>query len=167
MSVQPATPPASSDFAKDAREKREDVVAKSDSVAARREVANAQALTSMNDKLGAAAAPDSAAIDSAAPRLLSRNTIHAAGDTVVTTVYRVHGVNVSLIDHSLAREETLRIQVRGAVSEMSAKSRSAAAAVNSISWSDSIGHTRTLRGPLTPEQLTELKNSLFAPTSTP
>jgi hypothetical protein len=120
--------------------------------------------TTSPEKLGAAIALDSATVDSAAPQLLSRNTIHTDGDTVVTTVYSVHGVSVSLIDHSRARDETLRLQVRGAVSEMSAKSHAAAAAVNSISWSDSTGHTRTLRGPLSREQLEQLKKTLFAPT---
>jgi hypothetical protein len=127
-------------------------------------VVTGEGATSANEKLGAVIAPDSAMVDSAAPRLLSRNTIHTDGDTVVTTVYSVRGVSVSLIDRSRARDEAGRLQVRGAVSEMSAKSRAAAAAVNSISWSDSSGHTRTLRGPLSRDQLEQLKKTFFAPT---
>ncbi|MDQ2767128.1 MAG: carboxypeptidase-like regulatory domain-containing protein [Gemmatimonadota bacterium] len=119
--------------------------------------------TSASEKLGAVAL-DSNAVDSAAPRLLSRNTIRVAGDTVVKTIYSVLGVSVSLTDHSRARDEARRPQVRGAVSEMPAKSNKAAAAVNSISWSDSTGHTRTLRGPLTTEQLEQLKTALFGAT---
>ncbi|HEV7705460.1 MAG TPA: zf-HC2 domain-containing protein [Gemmatimonadaceae bacterium] len=115
-----------------------------------------------NDKLGAVTELDSATSGSAVPRLLSRNTIHAGNDTVVTTIYSIRGVSVSLVDHSAPRVEALQMQVRGAVSEMPAKSRTAAAAVNSISWSDSTGHTRTLRGPLTPTQLEQLKQTLFA-----
>ena len=119
--------------------------------------------TTTTDKLGAVIARDSAAVDST-PKLLSRNTIHTDSDTVVTTIYSVRGVSVSLVEHSRARDEAGRLQLRSSVSEMSEKSRKAAAAVNSISWSDSTGHTRTLRGPLTTEQLTQLKNTLFAPT---
>ena len=171
-------PPAPSAFAKDAAEERTDVVSKSDSTSERRAAANAQGVpitdrvasaagapiaTSLGGKVGAVVVADSASVDST-PKLLSRNTIHAAGDTVVTTIYSVHGVSVSLTDHSRARDEALRLQVRGAVSEMPAKSQKAAAAVNTISWTDSTGHTRTLRGPLTTEQLTQLRNTLFAPT---
>ena len=137
---------------------------RSNPVALNQLVVTGAGTTSTSDKLGAVTALDSATADSAAPRLLSRNTIHIGGDTVVTAIYSVRGVSVSLIDHSRARDEAGRLQLRGAVNEMSAKSRAAAAAVNSISWSDSTGHTRTLRGPLTTEQLTQLKNTLFAPT---
>lgn len=126
-------------------------------------VVTGQGTTTSTEKLGAVSARDSASSDST-PRLLSRNMIYAADDTVVTTIYSVRGVSVSLVDHSRARDEANRLQLRDAVSEMPAKSRKAAAAVNGISWSDSTGHTRTLRGPLTIEQLTQLKNTLFAPT---
>ncbi|HMI57205.1 MAG TPA: carboxypeptidase-like regulatory domain-containing protein, partial [Gemmatimonadaceae bacterium] len=123
-------------------------------------IVTGEGTTSANDKLGAAVSRDSAVVDSA-PKQLSRNTIHSGDDTVVTTIYSVRGVSVSLVDHSRARDEAGRLQLRSAVSEMSEKSRKAAAAVNSISWSDSTGHTHTLRGPLTTEQLTQLKQTLF------
>jgi hypothetical protein len=119
--------------------------------------------TSPSEKLGAAAA-DSASAADATPRMLSRNTIDSDGDTVVTTIYTVGGVSVSLIDHSSARGDAPSPQVRGAVSEMPAKSRAAAAAVNSLTWSDSTGHTRTLRGPLSLSDLQKLKRELFGAT---
>jgi hypothetical protein len=120
--------------------------------------------TTSGQKLGSTIAVDSTAMDSASPQLLSRNTLHVGGDTVVTTIYTVRGVSVSLIDHSAPHDESRRPQIRGAVSEMSAESRNAAAAVKSISWSDSTGHTHVLRGPLTQEQLEQLKKALFGAT---
>jgi len=125
--------------------------------------------TSPVTKLGSAIAGKSASTDSAAPKLLSRKTTHVDGDTVVTTVYSVRGVHVSLIDQSSVRDEAGRLQQKSAANEMSAQSSYAPAAtnrasVNSISWSDSTGHTRTLRGPLTPEQLAQLKKTLFGAT---
>jgi len=125
--------------------------------------------TSAVTKLGSAIAGMSASTDSAAPKLLSRKTTHVDGDTVVTTVYSVRGVHVSLIDHSSVRDEAGRVQQKSAANEMSAQSSYAPAAmnrasVNSISWSDSTGHTRTLRGPLTSEQLAQLKKTLFGAT---
>ena len=126
-------------------------------------VVTAEGTNALAGKAPAAIASDSSSVDTI-PSLLSRNTVYADGDTVVTTIYSVRGVSVSLSDHSRARDEAGRLKFRSAVSEMSDKSRKAAAAVNSISWSDSSGHTRTLRGPLTAEQLTQLKNTFFAPT---
>lgn len=154
----PAAPPTSSTFAKDAADKRADFVSGYDSLSKKSGTGTAASM----EQLGAVSL-DSASADST-PRVLSRNTIHAGGDTVVTTIYNVRGVSVSLVDHSRARDEARRLQLRDAVSEMPAKSQKAAAAVNSISWSDSTGHTRTLRGPLTTEQLTQLKNALFGAT---
>jgi hypothetical protein len=119
--------------------------------------------TSATENLGSVTAPDSASADSA-PRILSRKKRYADGDTVVTTIYSVRGVSVSLIDHSLSRDDAQVPKLRDAVNEMSAKSRAAAAAVNSISWSDSTGHTRTLRGPLSLDDLQSLKRALFGTT---
>ena len=139
VAEQPAAPPAPSALAKDAVEGRAAGVA-------------------------VPPAPDSASADSTAPRLLSRNTMHVEGDTVVTSVYSVRGVSVSLIDHSSARGEEGRLQLKSAMNQMPAKSRAAAAAVNSITWSDSIGHMHTLRGPLSPDQLEQLRHTLFPAT---
>jgi hypothetical protein len=141
-----------------------DFVLRSNPLALNQLVVTGEGTTSSSEKLGAVIARDSATVDSAAPRLISRNRVYAGDDTVVTTVYSIHGVSVSLVDHSAPQDESRRIQVRGAVSEMPAKSHAAAAAVKSISWSDSTGHTRTLRGPLTTEQLEQLKKALFGAT---
>ncbi|MBK5188039.1 MAG: hypothetical protein JJD97_07320, partial [Gemmatimonadaceae bacterium] len=102
--------------------------------------------------------------DSAAPRVVSRTTANESGDTVVTTVYSVHGVAVSLIDRSRGQ-----VEERGAAearfgNQAMAKSRDEAAPVNSITWSDSAGRTRTLRGPVSREELERLKRTLFGAT---
>lgn len=120
------------------------------------------AKSSANEKLGSPSA-DSIARDSA-PQLVSRNSSRSAGDTVVTTVYSVRGVAVSLIDRSRARDESGRIQVRGMMSQSAAKVRNATAPENSISWSDSSGHTRTLRGALSREALERIRTALFGST---
>jgi anti-sigma factor RsiW len=118
--------------------------------------------TTSNEKLGRALV-DSSAIDTA-PQVMSRNTFNNAGDTVVTTVYNVGGVAVSLIDRSAARDESLRVQVRGLARPSTARIREAAASINSITWSDSTGHTRTLRGALSREELERIRAALFGPT---
>jgi hypothetical protein len=145
MAAQPATPPMAAALAKDAADKRADAVSRYDSLGERR----------------ASTTLDSAAADSSAPRMLSRNTIEAGGDTVVTTVYTVRGVSVSLIDHSRAGSDAGQLKVKGAASEAPARLRAAAAAVNSLTWSDSTGHTRTLRGALPLADLQRVKRALF------
>jgi len=140
-----------------------DFVLRANPLALQQLVVTGEGTSALAGKAPRAIASDSASVDTI-PSLLSRNTIDAAGDTVVTTIYSVRGVSVSLTDHSRARDEAGRLQLRNSVSEMSAKSRKAAAAVNTITWSDSTGHTHTLRGPLTTEQLTQLKNTLFPAT---
>jgi hypothetical protein len=42
--------------------------------------------------------------------------------------------------------------------------RDSASAMNSISWSDSTGRTRTLRGAMSQAELQRVKQALFGPT---
>ena len=167
VAEQPAAPPAPSALAKDAVEDRAARVARYDSMREQVAAASGQGVSvtgRVASEAGVPLASDSASADSAAPRLLSRNTMHVEGDTVVTSVYSVRGVSVSHIDHSSARDEAGSLQLKSAMNQMPAKSRAAAAAVNSITWLDSIGHSHTLRGPLTPDQLEQLKKTLFGAT---
>jgi hypothetical protein len=116
----------------------------------------------MDQRVGAPTAADSSAADSAAPQLVSRKTSsYADGDTVVTTVYRVSGATVTLIDRSRA---PARIHIRGSASQPSANALDTVRQVDSITWSDSSGHTRTLRGAVSREQLERIRIALFGAT---
>ena len=118
--------------------------------------------TTTNQRVGAPTAADSSAADSAAPQLVSRKTSsYADGDTVVTTVYRVSGATVTLIDRSRA---PARIHIRGSASQPSANALDTVRQVDSITWSDSSGHTRTLRGAVSREQLERIRIALFGAT---
>jgi hypothetical protein len=125
-------------------------------------VITGEGTTTMNEKLGRVLA-DSSAADSVAPQIVSRSTSSYAGDTVVTTIYDVRGVTVSFIDRSGTRGETRHLQVRGLTSQTVAKVRDEAAQINSITWSDSSGHTRTLRGAVSREELERIRTALFGP----
>jgi Putative zinc-finger len=104
------------------------------------------------------------ASDSIAPQLVSRSTSSAGGDTIVTTVYSVHGVPVSLIDRSAGHVE-IRLQEHFTYSgQAAAKARDATPRVNSLTWSDSTGRSRTLRGAVSQAELEQLKAALFGPT---
>jgi len=109
-----------------------------------------------NAKLDAAIASDSIA-----PQLVSRSTSSAGGDTVVTTVYSVHGVPVSLIDRSAGHVEIRRQEHFTYGGQPAAKARDAAPLINSLTWSDSTGRTRTLRGAVSQAELEQLKAALF------
>lgn len=104
------------------------------------------------------------ASDSVAPQLMSRTTSSAGGDTVVTTVYSVHGVPVSLIDHSAGHVEIRRQEHFTYSGPAAAKARDVAPLINSLTWSDSTGRTRTLRGAVSQAELERLKAALFGAT---
>ena len=111
------------------------------------------------EKLGAVVGP---VVE--APEVVSRITAKAHGDTIVTTVYSVNGVPVSLIDRSSGRYE-LRRQAKVSFSDQPmAKSRDNATSINSITWFDSTGRIRTLRGAVSRADLERLKAALFGPT---
>jgi len=128
-------------------------------------VVTGEGATTTNQKLGAPFAADSSAADSGAPQLVSRKTSsYDEGDTVVTTVYRVSGAMVTLVDWSRTPSETTRVHIRGSVSQPSTKTLDTARQVNSITWSDSSGHTRMLRGAVSREQLERVRVALFGAT---
>lgn len=97
------------------------------------------------------------------PQMMSRRSTGVGADSVVTTMYSVHGTSVMLIERPPAREET-RPAARAAVSDaLMAKAQDSVAA-NSITWSDSTGRTRTLRGALSQTELQRVKAALFGAT---
>ena len=104
--------------------------------------------------------------EDAAPRVVSRHTTAEGADTTVTTIYVVSGVRVSLVDRT-SPEALQRAQKASGKSGFSdavmAKAR-AQAPENSITWSDSTGRTRTLRGAMSHEALERLKARLFGAT---
>jgi hypothetical protein len=105
------------------------------------------------------------ASDSAAPTLLSRSAAAIAGDTVVTSVYLVNGASVTLIDRSAGHSELRREAQVAPREEPMAKSRDVSAPrLNSLTWSDSTGRTRTLRGAVTQAELERIKAALFGAT---
>jgi hypothetical protein len=113
--------------------------------------------TSTGEKIGNAIASNDA------PQLISKSTSTEAGDTVVTTVYAVSDGTVTLIERSSARDELRRARNSSFSDQVMAKARESTP-VNSISWSDSSGHTRTLRGALAREELERVRAALFGPT---
>jgi anti-sigma factor RsiW len=116
------------------------------------------------EKLGKAVAADSSALDISAPQLVSRNTSSDGADTVVTMVYNVGGATVSLIDRSHGSDTRQRVQIRGMTSQSVAKVRDTVPRINSITWSDSSGHSRTLRGAVSREDLERIRMALFGAT---
>ena len=105
------------------------------------------------------------ALDSAAPTLLSRSAAAIAGDTVVTTVYLVNGASVTLIDRSAGHSELRREAQVAPREQPMAKSRDVSAPrLNSLTWSDSTGRTRTLRGAVSQAELERIKAALFGAT---
>lgn len=110
-------------------------------------VVTGQGVTSTTKKLDTVA-------DANAPTLVSKSTSTEGADTVVTTVYAVHGDTVTLIDRSSARPQP---------SQQLAKAREDSR-INSITWSDSAGRTRTLRGTVSREELERVRTALFGAT---
>jgi len=108
---------------------------------------------------GTAVAMDS---DSAAPQVVSRNTATEGTDSTVTTIYTVHGARVALIERA-SRADLQRAETSLSDALM-AKARVPAPAENSITWSDSTGRTRTLRGAISQAELERLKARLFGAT---
>jgi hypothetical protein len=105
--------------------------------------------------------------DSTTPQLAARDTVAAGADTTITSIYTVNGVLVSLVD----RPSSKSLQRAPSASDKSgfsdavmAKARAQAPPENSITWSDSTGRTRTLRGALSHEALERLKARLFGAT---
>ena len=105
------------------------------------------------------------ASDSAAPRLVSRSAAAIADDTVVTTVYLVNGASVTLLDRSAGHSELRREAQIVPRDQPMAKSRDVSATrFNSLTWSDSTGRKRTLRGAVTQAELERIKTVLFGAT---
>ena len=104
------------------------------------------------------------ASDSIAPRLVSRSAAAIAGDTVVTTAYLVNGASVTLIDRSAGHPELRREAQVVPRDQPMAKSRDTAPRLDSLTWSDSTGRTRTLRGAVTQAELERIKAALFGAT---
>jgi hypothetical protein len=125
-------------------------------------------VTAREEAARAAAAPPAALgavvtealpYDTAAPQLVSRATTTEHGDTVITTVYTLRGVRVSLSDHP--SRASLRRSAAAAFSDQVIAKAQESAPENSITWSDSAGRTRTLRGALSTPELERLRATLF------
>jgi len=97
------------------------------------------------------------------PAVVSSSTSTEGEDTVVTTVYAVHDGTVTLIERTSA--DALRRQKGNAdfSDQLIAKAREDTR-INSLTWSDSAGHTRTLRGAVSREDLERIRTALFGPT---
>jgi hypothetical protein len=98
----------------------------------------------------------------AEPRIVSRDSATRGADTTVTTIYDVRGVRVTLTDRTSRME--LKRSPTNFSDALAAKARAQAPAENSISWSDSTGRTRTLRGAISQAELERLKARLFGAT---
>lgn len=121
-------------------------------------VVTGEGVTSVSGKVGTVTGTDES------PRVVSRSTSTESADTVVTTIYAVRDGTVTLIERSSARD-ALRRQKRSAdfSDQVMAKAR-ADQHINSITWSDSSGHVRTLRGAVSRDALERIRTALFGPT---
>lgn len=138
----PATPPA-------------DSLAKRQSLRMGQVVVTGEGVSSANEK------PDvQLTADTATARIVSRRTSSTRGDTVVVTTYNVRGLEVVLIDET-APHVDLENDAGNVVPRAWLKN---AAAINTISWSDSTGHLRTLRGQTSVAELGRVKALLFGAT---
>jgi len=99
----------------------------------------------------------------ARPRVVSRSAVAAGTDSIVTTIYDVRGVRVSLIERPQAVELSQPVK-SGFNDAVMAKARATAPVEHSITWSDSTGRTRTMRGAMTEAELERLKAELFGAT---
>ena len=111
-------------------------------------------IATSTEKLGAAVAPREA------PQFVSRSSDVAGADTTVTTMYSVRGELVSLIDRPSARLEARRDSAPTFSDQLIARARDSKL-VNSITWSDSTGRTRTLRGAMSQAALQRVRRALF------
>jgi len=98
----------------------------------------------------------------AEPHVVSRDSVTRGADTTVTTIYDVRGVRVTLTDRT-SRVELQRSATNFSDAVMS-KARASAPTENSITWSDSTGRKRTLRGAMSRAELERLKVRLFGAT---
>jgi hypothetical protein len=121
-------------------------------------VVTGEGTTAAPQKLGASLASNDA------PRLLSRNSSTDAADTVVTTTYAVRDDTITMIERFSGVDGSRHQKANAGFSDgVLAKAR-ADARINSITWSDSSGHTRTLRGAVPNRELERIRTALFGPT---
>ncbi|MDB4910546.1 MAG: hypothetical protein JWO39_1369 [Gemmatimonadetes bacterium] len=139
------------------RPSRADSVRATRAVALQQIVVTGEGTTSASEKLGAVVGSDEA------PQLVSRSSKSEAGDSVVTTVYAVRDGTVTLIDRSSAKDELRRASNASFSDQVMARARESTP-VNSITWTDSSGRTRTLRGAMTQAQLERIRTALFGAT---
>jgi anti-sigma factor RsiW len=98
------------------------------------------------------------------PAIVSRHMGTESGDTVVTTIYAVRGGTVTLLERRLAQDALERRQRSASFSDqVMAKARDDTR-INSITWSDSTGRTRTLQGTVPRERLERIRTALFGAT---
>jgi anti-sigma factor RsiW len=97
------------------------------------------------------------------PSVVSRDTSTQSGDSVVTTIYAVSNGTVTLIERSSGADETRRQRQSANFSDQVMSKARDDARINSITWSDSSGHMRTLRGAVSREALERIRTALFGP----
>ena len=121
-------------------------------------VVTGEGVTSTAEKLGSSLASNEV------PRVLSQSSSTEGGDTVVTTMYGVGNDTVTLIERSSGADEPRRQKANAGFSDQVMAKARADARINSITWSDSSGHTRTLRGAVPSRELERIRAALFGPT---
>jgi len=114
---------------------------------------------------GATEKPGRATGTNDSPLVVSRHTSTESGDSVTTTMYAVTNGTVTLIERSSARDALRRREPNAGFSDqLMTKAREDGAHINSITWSDSSGRTRTLRGAVPREDLERIRTALFGAT---
>jgi hypothetical protein len=79
-------------------------------------------------------------------------------------MYGVGNDTVTLIERSSAADESRRQKANAGFSDQVMAKARADARINSITWSDSSGYTRTLRGTVPSQELERIRAALFGPT---
>ena len=135
-----------------------DFVLAAQATALQQVVVSGEGTASASEKLGAVTGSNES------PVVTSRGTSTEAGDTVVTTVYAVTGGTVTLIERSASRHENRQQKRSPGFSDQVMAKAQASAPIDSITWSDSAGHMRTLRGAVPRADLERIRLALFGAT---
>ncbi len=140
-----------------------DFVLPTNALALTQTVITGEGTTRTNEKLGASVSEVTTLPDGEHAGIVSRTSAVVSGEPVEITTYRVGGENITLVDR-LRPDTTKRALDKKVRSPLERVQGKTTAATNSITWTDSAGRIRTLRGAVSQDELERLKEQLFGAT---
>ena len=96
--------------------------------------------------------------------ITSHSAERANGDSVVTTIFNVHAVHITLVDKPYSHDEVRRVGKVKFGEEARTHSRDSMSLANSITWISAKGRLLTLSGTVMTANLEQLKSALIAAT---